>query len=71
VTQSGVDNQFRMRIPVYLDFGQGLPIKMANIAVAGNGASSEIKVRLPKRPKKVLLNYNYDVLAQEASVSEL
>jgi len=71
ITQSGVGSQFRMRVPIYLDFGQGLPIKMANIAVAGNGTSSEIKVRLPKRPKKVLLNYNYDVLAQDASVSEM
>jgi hypothetical protein len=44
---------------------------MANIFVAGDSASSEIKVRLPKRPKKVLLNYNYDVLAQDASVSEM
>ena len=71
VTQSGVGGQFRMRVPIYLDFGQGPPVKLADVAVAGNGTSSELKIRLPKRPKKVLLNYNYDVLAQDTSVSEM
>jgi hypothetical protein len=70
IAQSGVDNNFRMRMPIYVDFGQG-PLKAANIAVGGNSTTSEIKIHLPKRPKKVLLNYNYDVLAQDVSSSEI
>ncbi len=72
VTQSQVSNGFRVRVPIYLDFGMaGGPVKLANVGVSGNATSGEIKVRLPQKPKKVMLNYNFDVLAREASVEEL
>lgn len=72
VTQSGVPNSFRMRVPIYLDFGvPGGPVKLANVGVSGNNTSEEIKVRIPQRPKKVMLNYNFDVLARQATADEL
>ncbi len=72
VTQSGVDDRFRARVPIYLDFGvAGGPLKLVNVGVSGNHTSEQIKVSLPRRPKKVLLNYNFDVLAREASADEL
>ena len=72
IKQSGVSDAFRVRIPVYLDFGNGNgPVKVANVAVAGNGAPAEFKLKLPKRPKKVLLNYNDDVLARSVKVGEM
>jgi hypothetical protein len=71
LTQSGVSPRFRVRMPIYVDFGKGAgPVKMANVGVAGNSSTQEIKVKLPVRPKKILLNYNYDVLARETSVEE-
>jgi hypothetical protein len=43
------------------------PLKIANIGVQ---ATSEVKILLPQRPKKVLFNYNFDVLARETTLSE-
>ncbi len=72
IVQSGVDDHFRSRIPIYLDFGMpGGPQKLGNVGVSGNQSSEEIKVRLPQKPKKVMLNYNFDVLAREASSEEI
>ncbi len=71
VTQSGVSPGFRVRIPVYVDLGMaGGPIRVMNVGVQGNATTSETQVVLPQRPKKVLFNYNYDVLARETTVSE-
>lgn len=69
VTQTGVDDRFLMRIPIYVDLGGG-PIKAANIRVVG-GRPAEIKIELPSRPKKVLLNYYHDVLAKDVSVEAM
>jgi hypothetical protein len=70
VTQSGVSPGFRVRVPIYADLGlPGGPVKIANIAVQGNATTNEVKIRLPQRPKKILFNYNFDVLARETSVS--
>ena len=72
VTQSQVGDGFRMRVPIYLDFGvAGGPVRLTNVGIIGNNSSSEIKFRLPRKPKKVMLNYNSDVLVREASVEEL
>jgi hypothetical protein len=71
VTQSGVSPAFRVRIPVYADFGLPIgPVKLMNIAVQGNATTNEVKIMLPKRPKKVLFNYNFDVLARETTLGE-
>jgi hypothetical protein len=71
VTQSGVSPGFRVRIPVYVDFGNANgPMKVMNIGVQGNATTSEAQILLPQRPKKVLFNYNHDVLAREATVGE-
>lgn len=71
VTQSGVSDHFMMRVPVYLDFDlPSGPVAMSDIGVMGKTPSQEIKVKLPRRPKRVLLNYNHDVLARDISVQE-
>lgn len=72
ISQSGVSDGFRMRVPIYLDFGNANgPVKVANIAVTGSSAASEFKLKLPIRPKKVLLNYNDDVLARSVKVDAM
>lgn len=61
--QSDVSDQFRMRVPLYLDFGSGL-VRAGSITVMGK-TPAEFSVTLPKKPKRVALNAMRDVLARE------
>jgi hypothetical protein len=62
IAQDGVGSQFKMRVPVYVDF-DGKLYKVATIPMAGSSTSNELKIPLPKRPRRVLLNANDDILA--------
>jgi len=66
ITQSEVSDNFKMLVPVYLDF-DGKPVRLGSVAVQGNSTTPEFKVKLPSRPKRVLINYHYDVLAVESA----
>jgi len=57
-----VSQRFVMSVPVYFDFDGHLG-NAGSVALAGNQTSNEFKIRLPKKPKHVLLNANHDVLA--------
>ena len=70
VTQSGVSSRFVMGVPIYFDF-DGHVMRAGSVALLGNMTSSEVKLRLPKKPKRVLLNANHDVLAAETVVKEM
>jgi hypothetical protein len=70
VTQSGVSDDFIMAVPLYFDF-DGRPFRAGSVALKGNQTSNEIKLRLPRKPKRILLNANHDVLATEAVVKEM
>jgi aminopeptidase N len=65
VTQSDVSPNFKMTVPIYLDFGKGI-VRMGTIPVMGNMTTNEFQVKLPERPKRVMINYHYDVLATES-----
>jgi hypothetical protein len=65
VTQSDVSPGFRMLVPVYLDF-DGKLMRLGEVGVMGSSTSQEFKVMLPKKPRRVLINANYDVLATES-----
>ncbi|HEX9000627.1 MAG TPA: M1 family aminopeptidase, partial [Blastocatellia bacterium] len=65
ITQSEVSDQFKMLVPIYLDF-DGKISRLGNVPVVGNSTTPEFKVKLPSRPKRVLINYHYDVLAAES-----
>ena len=67
LTQSEVSERFKMIVPVYLDF-DGKLMRLGTVPIAGNG-TKEFQVRLPQKPKRVLVNAFHDVLASE-SVSE-
>ena len=67
ITQSEVSERFKMIVPVYLDF-DGKLVRLGTVPVLGNG-TKEFQVRLPQKPKRVLLNAFHDVLASE-SISE-
>jgi hypothetical protein len=60
VTQSDVDGNFWMLVPVFADFGEGM-IRIGQVGMQGN-KTRELDTMLPKQPKKVALNYYKDVL---------
>lgn len=60
VTQSQVDGEFMMLVPVYADFGKGMA-RIGQVPVAGNNAKT-IDIDLPMRPKRVVLNAYKEIL---------
>ncbi len=62
ISQQDVGPAFKMPVPVYVDY-DGRPAKMGNVPMTGSSSSAEIKVTLGKRPRRVLLNANNDILA--------
>jgi hypothetical protein len=65
VTQSGVDDKFRMLVPIYLELADGRIVNLGRARVFGNKAVEE---KLPLKglkdaPKRAFLNYYDDVLA--------
>jgi hypothetical protein len=69
VTQSEVSQGFGMPVPIYLDF-DGKITRMGEVLAVGSSTTQEYKVLLPQKPKRVLLNYNYDVLASASDSVE-
>ncbi|HLG13580.1 MAG TPA: M1 family aminopeptidase [Blastocatellia bacterium] len=61
VTQSNVDDNFKMRVPLYLDF-DGRVSRIGVVTMIGNSSTDEFQVPLPTRPKKAMLAYYEDVL---------
>lgn len=60
ITQSDVDDQFAMYVPLFGDFGKGL-VRMTQILVIGN-STRNVNIDLDRAPKKVELNTFKDVL---------
>jgi len=65
ITQSGVDDKFRMIVPIYLELADGRTIHLGRARLLGN---TSVEQKLPIKglkdvPKHALLNYNDDVLA--------
>jgi hypothetical protein len=65
VTQSGVDDKFKMIVPIYLELADGRTLEVGRARLVGN---TSVEQKAPIRglkdvPKRALLNYNYDVLA--------
>lgn len=61
VTQSGVDDTFKMRVPIYLDF-DGRLTRLGSVAIIGNSSTQEYSVALPAKPKRVAICSYEDVL---------
>jgi len=70
LTQSEVSANFLARVPIYFEL-DGHMIRAGYVAMHGNQTSNEIKIALPKRPKRVLLNANHDILASDIAVKEI
>jgi hypothetical protein len=70
MTQSDVSPEFVMRVPIYFDF-DGRIVRVGSSVLKGNTTTQEFTVDLPKKPKRVLLNANHDVLAAENIIKEI
>ena len=65
MTQSGVDDHFRMLVPVYVELADGNIVFLGRARIAGN-ASIDQKLPLKglkTKPRRAVLNYYDDVLA--------
>jgi hypothetical protein len=60
ITQSEVDENFAMFVPIFADFGNGM-VRLTQTAIAGNSTKT-ISLILDRQPKKVALNHLKDVL---------
>src|SRR5207245_1307918 len=60
ITQSEVDGNFAMFVPVYADFGQGM-MRLSQVAVVGN-ATRKVTFVVDRQPKKVALNIYKEIL---------
>jgi aminopeptidase N len=68
VAQSDVSPGFKMIVPLYVDF-EGRPVQLGQVRIAGNSSTKDFRLPLPKRPKRVLLNAEHDVLASEVVIN--
>ena len=67
IIQSGVSPQFKMLVPVYLELANGHMMRLGAINIAGS-STFERTIQIPKLAapiKRVLINYNYDVLCTD------
>jgi hypothetical protein len=66
LVQSGVSADFKMPVPIYIEFADGRLMRMGSVTIVGN-TTQEQTVALPKMPpvKKVSINHLYDVLSTE------
>jgi hypothetical protein len=65
LTQSGVGENFKMLVPIYLETADGKFLRLGSAAIHGSKTIDQT-VQLPKSPspvKRALIDYNYDVLA--------
>lgn len=69
ITQSNVDSQFRMLVPVYLELSNGQVMRLGSMRILGNNSvQAQVPlsaIGLKEKPKRVLLNYNNDVLCTQ------
>jgi len=65
VAQSGVDDKFRMVVPVYLELDDGKVVFLGRMRAVGNSSSpAKVPLRgLKNKPRRALINYSDDVLA--------
>jgi len=65
ITQSDVDKDFRMTVPIYLELADGRTVGIAHANLIGN---TSVEGKFPLKgmktpPRRALINYNHDVLA--------
>jgi hypothetical protein len=61
LTESEVTPDFIMPVPLYVDF-DGQLVRLGTIRMKGNSTNDKLEVKLPKKPKRVLIDAYHDVL---------
>jgi hypothetical protein len=66
LTQSSVDDSFRMVVPIYFELADGRTVFLGRARLKGN---SSVEQTIPMNgmktpPKRAMINYNHDVLAE-------
>ncbi len=67
LVQSGVGNNFRNLVPIYVELADGRILRLGAVRIHGNNSIDQ-SVQLPKLSapiRKVTINYNYDVLCTD------
>jgi aminopeptidase N len=59
--QSEVSPNFKMAVPLYVDLG-GKIIRLGTVRMIGSSKPPAIRIPLPQKPARVMINANYDVL---------
>jgi len=66
ITQSGVTEKFAMLVPLYLELADGKIARLGAATIRGNSTVQQQvplgQMGLKEKPKRAMLNYNYDVL---------
>ncbi|MCA1619973.1 MAG: carboxypeptidase regulatory-like domain-containing protein [Acidobacteria bacterium] len=62
VTQSGVSDKFKMRVPLYVDFGKGW-VRLGSVTLNGNTSFDIPATQLPQAPRRAAIAALNDVLA--------
>jgi len=65
LTQSEVNESFLAAVPIYLEFDGGRMVRLGTIIMKGSSTNPNLDVLLPQKPKRVMVNQNYDVLARK------
>ena len=65
ITQSGVDDKFRMVVPVYLELDDGRMVFLGRMRMVGNKSeAAKVPLKgLKNKPRRASINYSDDVLA--------
>ena len=63
IAQSGVPDEFRSILPVYLEFDKGKFVRFAQVSITGNTTVPvEGEIKLPRKPLRVVVNPNFEWL---------
>ena len=65
LTQSEVKDGFLAAVPIYVELDGGRIGRLGTVAMKGSSTNSNLEVLLPQKPKRVMINQNYDVLARK------
>ena|SRR5437868_13682964 len=64
LTQSEANPSFIGLAPIYAEM-DGRTLLIGRARITGNSTLSDLKLRVPRKPKRVLINANDDVLARK------
>lgn len=66
IKQEGVGEGFRALVPLQVEFGKNETATIGLLPMAGESSKAvDVKIKLPKKPKKALVNAHGEVLARE------